>query len=421
MLLFLYIFLLLTSPVSADNFNDGYNCRYNLYRQTTGISYSYLPTSKNSSEEGFSYDISLVEGVETEDVRGNYSLESLTEISYWQRKSDLLSRVSGPPGTQVDLLYYYLNDISHGIEVNKILLPFSRGDSSLGNWMNVVMGVTEVSQRDISFLWGGSLLSRGGLMKEYEGPGQIGSGIRDSLIMDRFVIKDPIEEKTEMLANGQKIEGKITLRNLKNEDLENIEISHGSFNSTYTIPAMDTVEIEYSLNEDEWGDILTISNPNFARECILYGNSSSDWTTTDAITALAFREDGGWVNGSYLKPEGEDFCITQIPYSENILLSKPQIEEEEEGMGEDMDEDMGEDMGEDMDEGTEEDSEEILNENNIVYEDNIVLTDDSTTSSDNFVEEGEVLGVQANTEVDSIKDNNNDNNFVLPKTAVVIY
>ena len=405
MLLFLYIFLLLTSPVSADGFDVIYNrgnSSFSRYRQTTGISYSYLPTPKNSSEPGLSYDLSLIEGVETENVWGNYTLETLTENDYWQRKRGLLSGVSGPPGTQVDLLYYYLNDTGHGIEVNDIVLPFSRGDSSLGNWMDVVMGVTGISQGDISISWEQLVLSRKGLMKEYVGPGQIEYGMGGSSIMDSFVIKDPINiEKIEMLPNGQEIGGKIILKNSKNEDLENIGISHGSFNSTYTIPAMDTVEIEYSLNGDEWGDILTISNPNFARECILYGNSLSDWTTTDAITALAFREDGGWVNGSYLKPEGEDFCITQIPYSVSISLKKPQLVDEEE-VEEEIDENI-----EDREEEIEEDSNGILDENNIV------LIDSTTSNSDDFVGDGEVLGVQTN----SVKDNN----FVLPKTGVVIY
>jgi len=133
----------------------------------------------------------------------------------------------------------------------------------------------------------------------------------------------------------------------------------------------------------------------------LYGNSLSDWTTTDAITALAFREDGGWVNGSYFKPEGEDFCITQIPYSVSISLKKPQLVDEEE-VEEEIDENI-----EDREEEIEEDSNGILDENNIV------LIDSTTSNSDDFVGDGEVLGVQTN----SVKDNN----FVLPKTGVVIY
>lgn len=392
MLLFLFIFLLLSSPVSADGFDLIYNGSFNSYRQTTGLSYAYLPESKTIFEPGLSYDVSLVEGVKTDDVWGNHTLETLTENSYWQRKSNLLSKVSGPPGTQTDLLYYYLNDTGHSIDVSKVLLPFSSGDSTLGNWMNVVMGVSGVSYRDISISWEQLVLSRKGLMKEYVGPGQIDYGVGGSLIMDSFVIKDPINiEKVEILAEGRSIRVKVVLRNLKEEALEDIGISHGCFSSNYTIPAMDTVEIEYSLEAEEWGNILTISNPNFARECILYGNSPSDWTTTDAITALAFREDGGWVNGSYLKPEGEDFCITQIPYSVNIPLRKPEIREEEEEMNDDYDRIVGQ-------------------------EDVVSVAPQDSNSNDGGEEEG-VLGIQADPEVYSIKNNN----FVLPKTGVVIY
>ncbi|MFA7628395.1 MAG: hypothetical protein WCY37_03230 [Candidatus Dojkabacteria bacterium] len=392
MLLFLFIFLLLTSPVSADGFDLIYNSSFNSYRQTTGLSYAYLPESKNFSKPGISYDSSLVEGVKTDDVWGNYTLESLTENSYWQRKMDLLSKVSGPPGTQIDLLYYYLNDTGHSIDVSKVLLPFSREDSILGNWMDVVMGVTGVSQRDISISWEQLVLSRKGFMKEYVGPGKIDNGIGGSLIMDSFVIKDPINiEKVEILAEGRSIRVKVVLRNLKEEALENIGISHGGFSSKYTIPATDMVEIGYFLESNEWGDMLTISNPNLTRECILYGNSLSDWTTTDAITALAFREDGGWVNGSYLKPEGEDFCITQIPYSVNILLGKPEIREEEEEMNDDYDRIVGQ-------------------------EDVVSVAPQDSNSNDGGEEEG-VLGIQSDPEVDSIKNNN----FVLPKTGVVIY
>jgi hypothetical protein len=384
--------LLLGSPVSADGFDLIYNSSFNRYKQTTGISYSYVPVSRSPSEPGIYYDISLVEGVQTDDVWGNYGLEYLTENEYWQRKRKLLSKVSGPPGTQIDLIYYYLNNAGHIIDVSKVLLPFSRGDSTLGNWMDVVMGVTGASQRDISISWEQLVLSRKGVMKEYVGPGQIDYGVGGSLIMDSFVIKDPINiEKVEILAEGRSIKVKVVLRNLKEEALENISISHGGFSSNYTIPAMDTVEIEYSLESNEWGNILTISNPNSARECILYGNPLSDWTTTDAITALAFREDGGWVNGSYLKPEGEDFCITQIPYSVNIPLRRPEIEEEEEDMNDDSDRIVGQ-------------------------EDVVSVAPQDSNSNDGGEEEG-VLGIQAYPEVSSIKNNN----FVLPKTAVVIY
>jgi hypothetical protein len=393
MLLFLFIFLLLGSPVSADGFDLIYNSSFNRYKQTTGISYSYVPVSRSPSEPGIYYDISLVEGVQTDDVWGNYGLEYLTENEYWQRKRKLLSKVSGPPGTQIDLIYYYLNNAGHIIDVSKVLLPFSRGDSTLGNWMDVVMGVTGASQRDISISWEQLVLSRKGVMKEYVGPGQIDYGVGGSLIMDSFVIKDPINiEKVEILAEGRSIKVKVVLRNLKEEDLENVGISHGGFSSNYTVPAMDTVEIEYPLESNEWGDMLTISNPNSTRECILHGNSLSDWTTTDAITALAFREDGGWVNGSYLKPEGEDFCITQIPYSVNIPLRKPEIRE---GDG-----------------GIDDDSDRIVEQEDVVS----VAPQDSNPSDDGGEEEG-VLGIQADPEVSSIKNNN----FVLPKTGVVIY
>jgi len=406
MLLFFFIFLLLTSPVSADGFDQIYDSSFNSYKQTTGLSYSYLPVSKDSSEPGISYNTSLVEGVATENVWNNYPLEYLTENNYWERKSNLLSEVSGPPGTQIDLLYYYLNRANHSIEINDVLLPFSRGSSSQGNWMNIITGITGVSYRDISISWEQQVLSRKGLMKQYVGPGQMDSGIGGSFIIDSFVIKDPINiEKVEILPEGQEIRGKIILRNFKNVDLENINISHGSFSSTYTIPAMDTIEIEYSLDDDDWGDMLTISNPNFARECILYGNALSNWTTTDAITSLAFREDGdgvNWVNGSYLKPEGEDFCITQIPYSTNIPLRKPQLEEEEE------------------------DIEEISVDELVVPIDSQAPYSDDLDQEDSSGE-GEVLGIQADSNNDStdgddsIINNIKDNNFVLPKTAVVIY
>jgi len=84
MLLFFFIFLLLSSPVNADGFDQIYNSSFNSYKQTTGLSYSYLPVSKNPSELGMSYDTSFVEGVAIEDVWGNYPLEYLTENNYWE-------------------------------------------------------------------------------------------------------------------------------------------------------------------------------------------------------------------------------------------------------------------------------------------------------------------------------------------------
>lgn len=379
MLLFLFIYLLLTTPVSADGFDLIYNSSFSQYRQTTGISYSYIPSSQEDSQSGLSYDSSLIKGVETKEVWGNYTLESLTENSYWQRKKSLLSEIAGPPGTQVDLLYYYLNDTGHSIEVNKVLLPFSRGDSSLGNWLDVISDTPGVSSRDISISWEQLVLSRKGLMKEYVGPGVVEYGTGGSYIADSFMIKDPILiDRIDMKAEGEEIKISIALRNMRDEEIENVDISHGLFNSVYTIPAREKLEIEYSLGIEEWGSMLRITNPNSVRECVLSGNAVSDWISTDAITALAFREDGGWVNGSYLKPEGEDFCITQIPYTISFLLNKPEIEDSE-------------------------------------------VTTALPNEEDKY-DEPEVLGIQIDSLDDFVQgDSSQVNNFVLPKTGVVIY
>jgi hypothetical protein len=362
-LVILFFLFLLVSPVQADGFDLIQNSSFNRFRQTTALTISSLPISVEDGEIGVVYDEKLIQGQKVEYALEFVELGSLADNEYWRRIPGVFDEVSGPPGTQVDVLYYFKNEAGHSVDVSKVALPFSRADISEGNWLEVSFLKSEPpSFMDISISWEQLVLSKKGLMKEYPGLGKVQDQVSGSLIIDSVVISEPILiEAIKMEEVGGELNVEIKLRNTQQEALENIFIDHCGYSTEFGLPSLEVSTIQYSLGDYDGCGQLKISNPNFKRECVIWGNPFSNWISTDAITVLAFREDGGWINGSYVQPEQESFCITRIPYSIQI-------------------------------------------QHNIYREDKIVVEVKEQISV------GEVLGIE-----------DIENNFVLPKTGVVIY
>jgi hypothetical protein len=389
--------------VSADDFNIIGDSNFNQYRQATAISIGTLPQPSDNSFTVF-YDSSLVTGYGTQQLFEELTIDDLTDMNYWKRIPEIADNISGPPGTEIDLSYFFFNQAGHEVEVSKVAIPFGQEVPKDGNWLNIVSVNSPIpTQRSISMFWSSRDLTKTGLLKEYIGPGVLEDGAVGAFLLDKLTIADPIQVldiDTETI--GEKVSMKVVIKNVGTEELENLQFKHLDYNQQLNISPSQEVSVEYVLEDVQDLEHFQIENPNEQTECAVYGIKKYQWIRTEGITVLAFREDGGWVNGSYVIPEQDSFCITRVPYTHispflgyaNTQLDD-NIKEDIEDEGEILEEDIGK-----VDEN--ESSEELLEVEEELEE-----------------EGGVVLGIQNEVENNEAVKQENINNFVLPKTGVV--
>jgi hypothetical protein len=373
----LFLILLLFSPfnVYADGFDISGDGALNEYYQATAFSISEYPANSNI-ENSISYDGNDLVGINTNLAIQEYLISSLTSLWYMKRVPNILDRVSGPPGTKIDILYFYLNDTGHLVDISKIVVPFSRNIPDMGNLNNLVehLDFTPVfSSIDVSF--DNRVVRKEGVLKEYKGIGVVGTDANGLQILDTVVISDPIEvTDIQIFKNGEILDIAIKIRNKGNEKLNNISFEHNMFAKEFTLNAFEEILLEYTIPYSEDLGSYKINNPNIKTECAIYGSNNYNWFGSNAVTVLAYREDGGWINGAHVQPSCESFCITRLPYTVTSVALRYEKESQDDILKEELEEEL-----------------EVV--------------------SNDFEEEilGEVLGIQ------------NSKDFVLPKTAKLTY
>jgi hypothetical protein len=311
MFLVLFFLLLFVSPIYGDAFNISGDGSTNEYYQTVALTVEAFPMSFEE-EEGIQYDTSSVFGLNTTDVLLNYDLSILSTLGGMRRIGGMVDRVDGPPGTSIDLIYLYRNDTGHSINISKIGVPFSRNIPSMGDFTNIVEFNGEVpTYTVIPVSFNGTTLLREGKIREYMGMGVLQTSSIGNLLLDTVTIANPIT-----IDNVEYLEDRIfvvSITNRSTEKLNNITFEYGTFVNEFDMYPSESRDIEYILDDDF--NYFKIYNPNIKTECIILGSSNYNWFQMSAVTVLAYREDGGWVNGAYVQPEQESFCITRLPYS----------------------------------------------------------------------------------------------------------
>lgn len=315
MLLTILLLLFSISPIHADDFNAGGDGVFNEYYQTIGLTVQSFP---DNSEEvnSISYDLSKTGGVLTELSQGK-NIQNLTALGYMRKIPDILDEVKGPPETKVDILYYFFNDAKHTVNISKLAIPFSRSVPDMGDLTNILeFQNDEPSFKSIDVLFNGYNLRKEGKLKEYLRSDEVENGLKGSFVIDSVEISNPISiESIELEKNEEMIDVKILLKNNSSEKLNNILFVHDTYSLQFDSLSFEERTIEYSLdNTDDLG-YFKITNPNTKTECSVYGSNFYNWLQPNAVTVLAYREDGGWVNGAHVQPVQESFCITRIPYS----------------------------------------------------------------------------------------------------------
>jgi hypothetical protein len=323
MILILFFLLLLISPVYSDDFNVSGDGALNEYYQTTAITVSYFP-DHYEYEKGITYDLSEIYGLDTYDVLNDYSIGGLTTMWYSRRVPNVVDRVAGPPGTVIDILYLYFNDTKHDVDISKIVIPFSRNIPSMGNWNNIVTHFSNTAIfRSIDVSFDNKVIRKEGMLKKYEGLGLVANGAMGSRILDTIMISNPLEVVSTQI---QELDGylniQILIRNNSTEKLNDIIFEHEEYVEVFTLLPADEIFLEYNLEKKEDLGYYRITNPNTKTECVIYGSNYYNWLQPNAVTVLAYREDGGWINGAHVQPVGESFCITRLPYSTTSSVLK---------------------------------------------------------------------------------------------------
>lgn len=334
-LTFLFLFISV-SPAFADNFSgDNVN---NQYFQTISFNVEEFP--KSCSEAGcMEYEENTVLGEDTTNFLDHQMLSSLTDFGNMRRIPMVADRVVAPPGTRIDILYYYLNSTGHHINISHIAIPFSKNDFNQGNLSNLVSFPNgNPVPKSITTLFNGNNLARDGNMKDYAGTGLVLSGETGTYKIDEMIVMDPLNvDHFTVVENGDVLDIKVWIQNNSVEYLNSITYEHDTYSYTFDFPPFEEVVLEYSL-ENIWKDesvfdlgSYKIINPNTKTECAVQGTNYYNWTQVNAVSVMAYRDDGGWINGGYIQPAQESFCVTRIPYSvysPQIIFERENVEEE---------------------------------------------------------------------------------------------
>jgi len=349
-------------------------------------------------------------GINSIEVLG-VGIDTLADTDLRKRIPGIMDTVSGPPGTEVDIIYNYFNNSGHSIDISKVLIPFSKNNPEEGNWLNVVKSDTgEPEERNVRIYYDFRWIIKTGLLKEYQGLGVLEEGEEGSLVLDTLTITNPIKIKTVEVEelNPGVVKLLVNLENLTENSLEGLLFEHHRYSLEFNMDPLEEVTIEYVLEDFSELDYFKISNLKPHTECAIYGNSTYNWFWGQGVTAVAFREDGGWVKGAIVQPEGDVFCITRIPYSmtSEILEYEKSIDDDN------MEEENDVILEEEREVIVEEEVERITNKE---LEEKVTLQEEMGKEEG---DENQVLGVMSEERDDVVKEEK-IKDFVLPKTGVV--
>ncbi len=321
-----FLDLLLPSPVLADDFSSLGDSSQNQFFQTIAYTVESFPISTDTSE-GIAYDSLSTIGEDTSQFLSNENILTLTDFGNMRRISTA-SKISAPPSTKIDILYYYLNNTGHSVNISDILIPFSKSDLLQGNLMNIADIEGKVSE--VSTIFNGNTLYKDGIFKKYSGVGEIANGESGSYVIDTMYVKNPLKiEDIQITQEDDELKLRVWIQNESEEYLTNLSFEHMDFGVDFFLAALEEKIIEYFLPYSGEGSVnlgyLKLYNPNISTECAIPGSDYYDWLGINSVTVFANRSDGGWINGAYVQPLQDRFCIQRIAYSmqsEDIIYTK---------------------------------------------------------------------------------------------------
>lgn len=320
----LFFLFLFSSSIFADDFNIQGDSGPNEFFQATALTVENFP-----EQGGIFFDEDELLGQNTTNILNTQSIFTLASMGYTRRIPNIADRVSGPPGTRVDLLYFYQNSTGHTVDIREIAVPLSRSIISNGDISKLLNLSGE--ERNMSILFSGNNLSRGGKYMSYNGLGDVANGGGGGILLDSWYIQNPLSvELLEVERVSDIVNLKIKVKNISEDEyLTNLHFKHKQYQELFALMPSEEKYLEYSLENKE--DILepfTLANPNVKERCAVLGGNYYQWYYTDSISVFAKRENDMWVGGGYVQPAVESICVKRIGYewkSKEIQLDSSEI------------------------------------------------------------------------------------------------
>jgi hypothetical protein len=304
MVLFFLFFLFNPISVYADEFNTTGDTSSNSFFHTTAI------TKDNN--------------LEIKDIE--------TMLNVRRRYPGVHDSVGGEPGTKIYLWYMYSNETGHTVDIRSIAIPLSKTNGNISNLIDVNH---DISYAELQIVYAGKKISRASKYLYYEGVLDIPNEKKDIYIIDTWYIKDSLERNIqEIKVENDIIKIKVLLKNTTGEYWNNIVFKHYGYENSFNLQAGEEKLLEYEILYTKQNTLngFEIYNPNTKMGCAILGSGINQWYSTQAITLFAKRENDIWIQGAYVQPSLESFCIQRLPYtihSYSIKLSNEEETEEE--------------------------------------------------------------------------------------------
>lgn len=336
-----------------------------------------LPTS--SPVGTVEYDVTSIIGEKTTEFFYANEISTLTIVNGVVRLPNIGTHIAAPPGSRVDILYFYENKKSTTVNVNTIFVPMSSTEEISTSFSNITTAEPEFNAVFIPH--NGLIFRRPGYYGRYPVGLTIPPSKKNRIVLGSIYVRNPIEVVNSFKkVTGEKVAFKIELKNTSNDNLEDLELLHMEKYLKFSIPPRESTVIEYELdsalfsnniNEELDLGTVNIKNNKEVKKCGIGDVDPIKLLGMYTHSVFYSNLTGGILGGSFFvpKPEGS-FCITRIPYSMMIRDFK------EESVG---------DQEEEEDEDGENQEDEIGGGNNNHDQDELTENEDILGSSDNII------------------------------------
>ena len=304
--------------VFADGFTTSGDLSENRYFDTLGFGVGNLPRKDKCpncveySEYDFKGELSqhILNGISISDVTSSDPKYGLI------RNPNLFASLSVPPYTNIDFIYWYRNNSGHDVEISQIKVYLSRYNTSQGDFRNVlnIEGIYESNSLQI-YSWA---YPRVGIVKNYNGLGVVNMGASGVVILDSVMVKNPIVFETwEAKVEDETVNLEVAVRNTSDVLEANIVFNHQEYSLKRDFQPNEVFVYKYEIPFEDIGNFgyVGIYNPNMRKECTSFGEHLDSTYIGDSAPISGVRGEGFAYISSRVKPWGEAFCITRIPYT----------------------------------------------------------------------------------------------------------
>ena len=321
-LISLGVILSLPSLIFADEFFPSGDSDLNRYYDAIGYTIGNIPISQECAG-CIEYDQNMVLGESTQEVLNSVDITGVTtkDPRYGLiRTLNVMDRVSIPPQSGIDFIYWAQNDDSSVINISNIKMFLSRYYPSSGNLLNLLNMSATYQEIPLKYMiWN---YPRAGYIKEYAGLGMVSANsILNPFILDSAQVKTPLQ----FIDWSANVDGNFAQINLKVKNnsqyvLNNVVFRHNEFTQAKNFEVGEEYIFKYTVayNSSNSLGYVSLTDPNTHKECIALGEHLASNTVGESVVVSAQRNSGELfanVIGSRVKPFGDAFCITQIPYT----------------------------------------------------------------------------------------------------------